>query len=1187
MNIHEMFQKPIDRDIKGVIKVGQADETNVLQELDEYVVTNELNNHFQAFFDSYKKGIEHQTDKMGVWISGFFGSGKSHFLKILSYLLANREVHGKHAVSFFEDKITDPMILANMKQVTNVTTDTILFNIDAKSDSDSKLHKDSILKVFNKVFNEMQGFCGSIPWVADLERHLVKDEVYESFKAEFERISGTSWIEAREDFYYEEDAIVEALSKTTKMSEDAAKSWYNKAEDHFSLSIEKFAQKVNEYIESKGTNHHVLFLVDEIGQYIGDDTQLMLNLQTVVEQLGIYCGGKCWVLVTSQQEIDAVTKVKGDDFSKIQGRFNTRISLSSANVDEVIRKRILQKNETATQSLQLLYPSKRSIINNLITFKDTPEMKSYKTEDDFVSVYPFIPYQFGLLQKVFTGVRIHGAAGKHLAEGERSLLSAFQESAIQYASEDIGFLVPFSSFYETIESFLDASIRSVIIQAKQNSHLDEADIEVLKLLFLVKYVKEMPANIENLATLMVRNIDEDKVDRMKQIETSLGKLIRETLIQKNGEEYIFLTNDEQDVNREIKSIQIDMNDVIREIGVTIFEDIYDEKKFRYSSRYHFPFNAYIDELALRQQTHQFGVKIISPYYDGVAEATEAELKLMSMRESNIIVKLSSELAAIEEMEQAKKIDSYLRKVGVSSTSSAVDEIKMRKRRESSERKARVRTLLVEGLKEAQVFVNNQLLSIKAKNPEERLNDAFKTLVESLFNKLNYIKEHTESVKDLYEIQADTNIQLSLLEEDVNKLAIDEMNHYIKRQSQRNIPMTMKSMLNHFTNPPFGWLELDIQACIIKLFKSQEIKLQLNQQYVRSEDTDLINYLSKRDYVERLIIRERQKTPLKYIQNAKELSKEIFKVSSLPNDEDGLKERFNHYCERELSTVIEKLLYNFEHQPLYPGKSVLHEAKQLFNELLQVRDTSEWYQMVYKQKEELLDYGEDIQDIKHFFEKQQQIFDNAVEKVTLFEKNRTYVIDEEVVQTVDQIKKVVYQENPYRTIHLLPNLIETFNQKFSELLEKECEPVRQVIQNDYQKVLDELGQYPFKDQFLPKIKQRFEELLDRLERVNNFFEAIAMKEESDRLKLRSFNEINQFRVRFNQTQENSSPDKGNERESVQVTPNPTQKRTVNLSLSNIMRGATSVESEEDIEKLVQQVRERLKQELTDDIVIRLI
>lgn len=88
----------------------------------------------------------------------------------------------------------------------------------------------------------------------------------------------------------------------------------------------------------------------------------MLNLQTVTEDLGTACGGKAWIIVTSQQDIDSITKTKGNDFSKIQGRFDTRLSLSSANVDEVIKKRILEKNEAGKQTLTLLYDDKATVI---------------------------------------------------------------------------------------------------------------------------------------------------------------------------------------------------------------------------------------------------------------------------------------------------------------------------------------------------------------------------------------------------------------------------------------------------------------------------------------------------------------------------------------------------------------------------------------------------------------------------------------------------------------------------------------------------------------------------------------------------------------------------------------------------------------------------------------------------------
>ena len=452
MQIKNMFAKQIDRDIKGVIKVGQGDDANVQQELSEYVVTRELQKHFADFFANYKTGIVGNTDKMGVWISGFFGSGKSHFLKILSYLLDNREVDGKRAIDYFveDKKITDPYVLADMKLAADTPADVILFNIDSKSEIQGKQSKDAIVSVLLRVFNGRQGFCESNSVIADLERTLSEKGQYDNFKAEFESINGSPWLEARNEFDFIQDDVVDALVAIDFMSEEAARNWCEKAMDGIDRkSIEDFAKLIKRYIDQKGENHHVVFLIDEIGQYIGDSRDLMLNLQTVTEDLGTACQGKAWIIVTSQQDIDSVAKEishNKNDFSKIQGRFDTRLSLSSANVDEVIRKRILEKNDAGHDTLALLYDQKETDIKNKIIFNDGVEKKLYTNRENFAAVYPFVPYQFNLLGSVLTSIRTHGASGKHLAEGERSMLALFKDSAERLMNENEGALVPFNMF---------------------------------------------------------------------------------------------------------------------------------------------------------------------------------------------------------------------------------------------------------------------------------------------------------------------------------------------------------------------------------------------------------------------------------------------------------------------------------------------------------------------------------------------------------------------------------------------------------------------------------------------------------------------------------------------------------------------------------------------------------------------
>lgn len=161
LKIRDLFTKSIDRPINGVIKADQRDAESIWQELDEYVVTKQLTEYFRKFFDAYLAAADNPKDpvlaaRMGVWVSGFFGSGKSHFIKILSYLLENLEAHdpqsgiNRHAAQFFDErKIKDPMLLADIRRATKGSADVILFNIDAKADSKSE--RDVILQVFLRV----------------------------------------------------------------------------------------------------------------------------------------------------------------------------------------------------------------------------------------------------------------------------------------------------------------------------------------------------------------------------------------------------------------------------------------------------------------------------------------------------------------------------------------------------------------------------------------------------------------------------------------------------------------------------------------------------------------------------------------------------------------------------------------------------------------------------------------------------------------------------------------------------------------------------------------------------------------------------------------------------------------------------------------------------------------------------
>ncbi len=1128
MLMKEMFEKEIDRDIQGVIIVGQSEAENVAQELDEYVVTKELQKHFADFFSAYKKGIAGTTPKMGVWISGFFGSGKSHFLKILSYLLANKSVGDKKAIDYFADdsltegkpKIVDRIVLADMKLAADTDTDVVLFNIDSKSDSNSKQNKDAIVHVFLKVFNEMQGFCGAMPFLADLERKLTEEGQYNEFKQKFEEVYGEAWEDSRQDFDFIQDDVVEVLTGMDFMSEAAARNWCEKAAEPYQISIEDFAKRVKAYIDRKGNNHHVVFLVDEIGQYIGEDSKLMLNLQTVTEELGKECMGKAWVIVTSQQDIDSVTKVKGNDFSKIQGRFDTRLSLSSANVDEVIKKRILEKKETPAQTLRLLYGQKATIIKNLITFNDGVEKKLYADENDFACVYPFVPYQFNLLASVLTSIRTHGASGKHLSEGERSMLAMFKESAMEYKECEVGTIIPFHAFYDALENFLDHGHRGVIIRAYENDMINPEHkekvfaVDVLKVLFMIKYVdKVVVANIDNITSLMAEGIDDDRIALKGKVEDALKVLMRQNLVQKNGDIYVFLTDEEQEINREIESQSVEMAEIINKVSEMIYEDIFTDKKYKYpafNGRYSFHFNQIVDDRPYKPtQNFDVGVRILTPASDyGTDETT---LRMVSGQGREVLVVLPDDRAFMDEIQRYLKIEKFLR-LNTSSALSKYESIKEAKRLEMRERNANAKLFLTESLKDAIIYVNGDRAQINVKEVSARINEALGRLVKTVYHKLNYIDAAMgeDEIRKLLK----TSNQLTLNLEggtEPNIHALDDVLQYVAGNSRMHIKTSMKSIKDRFMKAPYGFVEDDVQWLVAKLFKRGELSFFVNGASVTMMNKDveeIINYITKKAFVEKLMMEERVRVQDKDKKVVRDVLKELFHTSSPSDDEDAVMNYFISFANKLISEL--RVMKKDYDRAKYPGLKVIEEGIRIMSDIVQIQSPVEFFQTVSKKQDDLLDFAEDYEPIKAFFTGEQKgIFDKSLLYLEKYDDSKTYIVDAELENVVDAVRTIVKKDKPFADIPKLPELLKQFTDAYTKVLDEQLAPVLDAISESQKRVFEVLNTKEYKESKINAYNDMFLEIQNGAESCTNVSTLRGYADRAEALKIRLLNEMDKM------------------------------------------------------------------------------
>ena len=215
--------------------------------------------------------------------------------------------------------------------------------------------------------------------------------------------------------------------------------------------------------------------------------------------------------------------------------------------------------------------------------------------------------------------------------------------------------------------------------------------------------------------------------------------MRQMLVQKNGSIYVFLTDEEQEVNNEIEKENVETPEIITKVSEMIFEDIFPGKKYTYpafNGRYAFFFNQAVDDRPYKaNQNYDVGVRILTPWYDGSTD--DATLRLMSGQGKEVLVVLPSDAEFLKEIQSYLKIEGFLRK-NTSTQLAKYETIKEAKRVEMRERSANAKLYLTEALKEATIYVNGDVARVSGKEVGTRINEAIGRLVQTVYHKLSYI-----------------------------------------------------------------------------------------------------------------------------------------------------------------------------------------------------------------------------------------------------------------------------------------------------------------------------------------------------------------------------------------------------------------------------------------------------------------
>lgn len=565
MGMKGLYAKDIFRSIDGVIKAD--DVSKVASEVDEYVMTSEIRSGLSRIVDAWNQV---DAPSNGVWIAGFFGSGKSHLLKMLSYLLGeqagSQPVTREDVERAFEQKVAgDETLIADLKRSLHTPTRAVLFNIDAKDDKSTRERGSAMIEVFYKVYFEARGLYSKDLGVGALERDLEDRGELARFREAYQEEAGHTWEVGRVNTVFSEVLVSKALARLGHQVDQPFRSY----REQLNLSAEAFAQDVASWLDRQGPHQRIAFFVDEVGQFIGDDSQLMLNLQTITEQLATHCPGRAWVFVTSQEELSGITaqmnERRSTDFSKIQGRFAIKVSLSTEEVTDVITRRLLTKSEQGAEELDVMWQHLGAGFPSMFRFPvKTKKYDNYLTRDSFVAKYPFVDYQFEMFTQAMRGLSDNDLfTGRHSSVGARSLLGVCQQIAQELTDDELGTVASFDRFYDGIAAMLKSDVKDNIGRAAHDSRTrDPFTMSVLKVLLLVRYVDSFQAHPRNIAVLLRRSLDQDATDLEERVVRALHILSDQVYVQRQADgTYAYMTNEEKEVRREISQIIVESREV--------------------------------------------------------------------------------------------------------------------------------------------------------------------------------------------------------------------------------------------------------------------------------------------------------------------------------------------------------------------------------------------------------------------------------------------------------------------------------------------------------------------------------------------------------------------------------------------------------------------------------------------------
>jgi hypothetical protein len=548
--IRQLFANDIDRKIEEVVKVDQTDEQVIRDEINEYVVTDAIKAHYTGILEAYRDMPNKPHDGIAIWVSGFFGSGKSSFAKLLGLGIENRLIDGQPAGARFSGRSGDTKLKVLLGAVNEkIPTHAVIF--DVSTDRGIRSGNQTLTEIMYGLFLQSLGYAKDLD-LSELEIGLEERGQLAQFEEQYRQLTKKEWAEEKGKLAFalgDASRVMHVLAPETYPMAD---SWVKGVKGKADITPGKLAERAGELMKRRKPGHALMFVVDEVGQFVARDVQKMLDLQAIVQQLGIRGRGKHWVVVTSQEKLGELVSGLDDkkiELARLMDRFPLQVHLEPSDISEVTSRRVLSKNANAQATLSTLFDEHRGRLTEhtrLTADIKLPEV----TREAFIDLYPLLPYQIDLIIQVVSGLRTQGGASKHVGGANRTIIKLAQQllinPAVNLADGAVGQLVRLDQVYDLVEGNIGSELRAKIgaISKLVDHPLAQS---VAKVICLLQYVKSVHRSAENLAAALHGQVGGDS--QLASVKEALRALEAAHQVRHGDDGYRIPTPAEDDWER--------------------------------------------------------------------------------------------------------------------------------------------------------------------------------------------------------------------------------------------------------------------------------------------------------------------------------------------------------------------------------------------------------------------------------------------------------------------------------------------------------------------------------------------------------------------------------------------------------------------------------------------------------------